>query len=286
MASRKEGKKYNVKISSGIHATSGLYQASVMKRAVGRAGHCPNLKGHVNEILTIDKINLSPKNILSGRHASLTKSAIAKRDDIVIKKASKVVGRMQLKDTPASIDSTVKRVSNKQYKGTQLVGTKETVAAYNKAISKKRQKKITQKMISNNISSTETEVIARQVLGTGLKGSGKGIAKIANKSACLGAVVSGGYGAIQNAIEVKRGKKSWQGGVIDTVKGMANSYASVGAGQMADMGITILVASTPLVPVAKAFGTVGGLGVSYGVEKALDVFQKMVSQKSLSRKRV
>ena len=283
MRKREESKKYNTKINSGINAGSGMYQASVMKRVVDRAGHCKNLKGHVNEILTVDKINLSPKNILSGRHASLTKSAIAKRDDIVIKKAGKVVGRMQLKDTPSSIDSTIKRVMNHQYKGTKLVGTIETVDAYNKVIAKNGQKKVSQKMVSNNISSTETDVLARLVLGTGLKGSGKGIAKISNRSACVGAAINGGVCAVTSAIDVKNGKKTWQEGVVDTAKGAAKSYVSVGAGQAADLGITILVASTPLAPAAKAIGTVGGMGVSYGVEKTLDACEKMIKNDFLGK---
>ena len=279
MRKREENNKYNTKINSGINTGSGIYQASVMKRAVDRAGHCKNLKGHINEILTVDKINLSPKNILTGRYASLTKSPIAKRDDIVIKKAGKVVGRMQLKDTPSSINTTVKRVLNHQYKGTKLVGTKETVDAYNKAVSKMSQKKPMQKMISNKISSAETDVIAKQVLGTGLKGSGRGIAKIANKSGCVSAAINGGVSAVSNAINVKNGKKNWKEGVADTAKGAAISYVAVGAGQATDMGITIMVASTPLAPAAKVIGTISGMGVSYGVEKTLDVCEKMIKKK-------
>lgn len=49
---------------------------------------------------------------------------------------------MQLKDTPKAINDTVRKVGKKQYKGTNLIGTKETKAAYDKAVVAKNAKGI------------------------------------------------------------------------------------------------------------------------------------------------
>ena len=97
-----------------IAAVKQIHDGSVAARAIKRAGKNKNLKGHIFEILTRDQYNLNPKNIAQGREAVLTNSPTAIRDDIIIKQGKKIVGRMQLKDTPKGINDTVKRVSSGQ----------------------------------------------------------------------------------------------------------------------------------------------------------------------------
>lgn len=75
------------------------YEAKVGLEALNRAGHCPQLKGHVCEILVKDQFNANPANFLQGKHAALTKSPTAQMRDIVVTKGGKIAGHMQVKDT-------------------------------------------------------------------------------------------------------------------------------------------------------------------------------------------
>lgn len=75
------------------------YEAATALRALNRAGQCPQLKGHVHEILFVDKYNLTPTNILEGNHAALTNSTTAQMRDVIMTKGGKIVGHAQLKDT-------------------------------------------------------------------------------------------------------------------------------------------------------------------------------------------
>lgn len=268
-----------------VTISNGLYQKSVMKRALSRCGQCPNLKGHINEIRTVDKLNAKPANFFSGKRAYLTKSSTALRDDIIQKQSGKVVARYQLKDTPKGIADTVKRVVNHQYKGTNLVGTKETVSAYNKAVSKANNngKKITQKMTSNGISSGENELLASQALGGSLKPNLKQIGKSAHKAGMTGAILGGGIEAAKGSIDVYKGKKKVAQVAADTTKESMISYASAAAGEVTNATVTIGIANTPAAPFAKTAGTLSGTAVcclTYkGLHKASDEIQKILASK-------
>ena len=148
-------------------AARSAYEGKVGLEAVARAGHNPNLKGIVHEVLVRDAHNVNPANILSGKAASLTKSATAVRDDVIVQQAGKVVSRMQLKDTANSVKDTIKQVASGKYAGTNLVGTKETVEAFDKAA---KAAGVTQKMTSSGFSSSDTARIAKQTLGRSAAG--------------------------------------------------------------------------------------------------------------------
>ena len=136
-------KRNNDNAGTMTAAARSAYEGKVGLEALERAGRNPNLKGIVHEVLVRDAHNVNPANILSGKAASLTKSVTAVRDDVIVQQAGKVISRMQLKDTAGSISKTVKQAASGKYAGTQLVGTKETVEAFDKAAG------VTQKMTSS-----------------------------------------------------------------------------------------------------------------------------------------
>ena len=277
----KKEKKVNPVSSTGS-VIKGTYDKSVIIRASSRGGKCPNLKGHINEVLTVDKINRNPLNIFKGKRAGLTKSATAVRDDIVVKKGSKVVKRMQLKDTPKSISDTIKRVRNGQYRGTNLVGTKETAAAYQKTVASmsKNGKTVTQKMSSNGISSDTTTFLSKQALGGSLKGTGKQLIKSSSKSAAFGGVISGGISGIVNLVKLKKGKISGKEAAVNTAKETVYGGVASGVGVACDAVTTIVVAGTPLAPAAKAIGTAANIGSSMAVDAILRKGEKIIKRKS------
>ena len=121
----------------GTAAATGrsAYESKVGVEAVIRSGgKNPQLKGVVHEVLYRDSLTMTPGNLASGTKGVLSKSATAVRDDVLLKQGSKVVGRAQLKDTVSGVSKTVKQAASGKYAGTKLMGTKETVAAYEKAV--------------------------------------------------------------------------------------------------------------------------------------------------------
>ena len=119
---------------SGATTAAGrmAYEGKVGVEAVVRSGgKNPQLKGVVHEILYRDSITMAPDNLIHGTKGALSKSATAIRDDVLTMQGGKVIGRAQLKDTVSSINKTVKQASSGKYAGTNLMGTKETAAAYN-----------------------------------------------------------------------------------------------------------------------------------------------------------
>ena len=119
---------------SGATTAAGrmAYEGKVGVEAVVRSGgKNPQLKGVVHEILYRDSITMAPDNLIHGTKGVLSKSANAIRDDVLTVQGGKVIGRAQLKDTVSSINKTVKQASSGKYAGTNLMGTKETAAAYN-----------------------------------------------------------------------------------------------------------------------------------------------------------
>ena len=277
----KKEKKVNPVSSAGSVITS-TYDKSVIMRAAQRGGKCPNLKGHINEVLTVDKINRNPLNILKGKKAALTKSSTAVRDDIIVKQGEKVVKRIQVKDTPKSITDTVRRVKNGQYRGTNLIGTKETAAAYEKAVASmgKKGKTVTQKMSSNGISSDTTAFLSKQALGGSLKGTGKQLIKASSKSAAFGGVISGGISGISNLVKCKKGEISGKEAAMSTAKETVYGGIASGVGAACDAVTTIAVASTPLAPAAKLIGTAANVGSCMAVDAILRKGEKIIKRKS------
>lgn len=265
-AKRQKGNTGKTGIGGILTSQAGhFYETSVGKRAVGRAGKNLNLKGHINEIMTCDRYNVNPANFLKGKHARLTKSPTAVRDDIVVMQRGKVVKRMQLKDTPKSIGKTIRQAETGHYRGTNLVGTRETAEAYAKKAA--GNPAVTQKMSSNHVSSGTNERIARKMLGGGICQSGKEIIKGGGKAGMAGAALSGGIEMAKGVNRIRKGDN-----VKNVIKATAKESAIGGSSAMVGKVIadvaTIGVAATPAAPIAPAIGFAAGTAASVGTDKA------------------
>lgn len=267
---KKEMKNYG----AGMSAVKKAYESSVGVRALKRAGRNPNLKGIVHEIMYADKQNLKLSNILSGTKASLSKSPTAIRDDIILKNKGMIVGRMQLKDTVNSISATGKQVASGKYARTSLMGTKETVDEFKKFTAAKAAKgeKITQKMTSTGISSSDTSRIASQTLGK--KIPGRDLLKSSGNTGIQGAAFSG-------AVELFSAGKDYFNGNIsagkaaarvakETIGGGLSSAAGSAAGTVASAGVAAAVSASALgavlaPPVTAVASAIAALTASCGV---------------------
>lgn len=273
MKGKKEDKEKRKASQIGTAVVLGkhVYEGNIATKAIKRAGKNKNLKGHVFELLTVDKENRKLSNILTGKKAVLTNSSTATRDDVLIKQGGKVVKRMQMKDTPGGIKDTVARVTNKQYAGTNLVGTKETARAYAQEVAKKNAKgvKVTQKMATNGISSQQTELIAEKVLGGSVSKSASKIAGQASKTGMKTAMFSAATGAAVNAGKVARGEISAKTAIGHVAKDTATNAVASAVGDAVATGVTIAIASTPAAPVAIPAGTAAGVGAAVVTDKII-----------------
>lgn len=250
-----------------VATTRKVYDTKVGLEAFERSGYNPQLKGIVHEVLYKDAQTLNPTNLLNGTKGVLSKSTTAVRDDVLLMNGGSVVGRSQLKDTVQSISKTVKTASSGKYVGTKLMGTKETVAAYDKAVSNLANKgtNITQKMTSTGISSADTSRIAAETIGGKL--STASVAKVAGSSGIAGGVISGGIetlcagkdfleGQIDGGEFVGRVAKETVGGGISAAGGSATAT-------VVSAGVATALASTtaPIwIPVAVGIGTAVAVG--------------------------
>jgi hypothetical protein len=238
-----ENEKNMGSFSAGIKEA---YEGKVATEALTRAGHNKNLHGIVHEVLYKDTQSLNPVNVVKGTKAILAKSTTGVRDDVLLINAGKIVGRAQLKDTPLSIGKTVQQVASGKYQGTALMGTKETVQAFNSEVAKAASDgvKITQKIQSTGISSGDTVRIASKALGGNI--SGKAIATAAKSSGAVGAAISGGIEVLFAGKDLIDGKidgmeftgrvaKEAAGGGLSAAAGgaAANAATTVAAGILA-----------------------------------------------------
>ncbi len=235
----------------GIAATREITEGRIGVEAVKRIGKNPQLKGVVHEIMKKQAYNSNPKRLVDGTKAVLSKSTTAVRDDILIKKGTKIVGRMQLKDTPKSIPQTIKQVKSGHYSGTQLMGTDETVAAYETAVkaAAKKGTQITQKMKSTGISSSDTSRIATKTIGTTAgKVSAGAVGKVAASSGAVGAAISGGLELCVSGVKLKKGEitgKEFAGNVArETVGGGLSAAGGSAAATLAATGAATVLATT------------------------------------------
>lgn len=272
---KKEQKNYG----AGMSAAQKAYESSVGARALKRAGRNPQLKGIVHEMMFMDKQNLKPSNLLSGTTARLSKSPTAIRDDVLLMKNGNVMKRMQLKDTPNSISTTIKQVASGKYSRTSLMGTKETFKRYGKSSVSMaaKGKPITQKMTSTGISSSDTSRIANQVLGK--KIPGRELIRSSGNVGIKGAALSG-------AIELFSAGKDYAKGNItggeaavrvakETVGGGISSAAGSAAGTAASIGTAAALAAITVPPVVTAIApgvaaVSASLGVGVIVKKGCD----------------
>ena len=237
--------------NSAIYAREG-YEAATALRALDRAGSCPQLKGHVHEILFCDKFNANPANILQGKHAALTKSATAQMKDVVITKGGNVIGHAQLKDTISNsgVRKTIEQINGGHYGKTAVFGTEETV--------EKIAGKVTQKVHSSGISSETTSRIAGKALGN-MPTIGA-LSTAAKSGGVMGAAVGAGFEAISSAIDVTKGNKSVSEAVADVGEAAIKSGVSGGAAAVAGTtaaGLTGAALSTVGATIAFAPAVVG-----------------------------
>ena len=216
------------------------YEGKVAIEALNRAGKCPNLKGHIHEILYKDKFNTNPVNILKNQKAVLTKSNTAKMKDIIIMKNGKVAGHAQLKDTISlsGVQKTIKQIKSGHYNKTRVLGTTETTA--------KLQGKVSQQVHSSGISSETTSRIANKALGK--LPTASSIHSIGKAGGITGAAVSAGIQSIQSLYDVYNDKKTLGEASADIaiagVKGGITGYTSAVAGSLAAGATGATIATT------------------------------------------
>ena len=241
------------------------YEASVAMRALDRAGRCPQLKGHVHELMFCDQYNLDPVNLIKGNHAQLTKSNIATMKDVIaMDSKGKIIMHAQLKDTTSASGAakTARQIVSKHYDKTKVLGTKETVDK----VAKKIADKTNQQINSSGISSETTSRVANKALGKMPTAAALGSA--AKAGGMAGAAFGAGIEAVSSIIDVVDGKKEVSDAVIDIagagIKGGVTGAASAAAGSAAAgaAGVAIASATSTAVGGALAATTVGAATVA------------------------
>lgn len=263
-----EQAKNNNQTGTVTAAGRSVYETKVGVEAVVRSGgKNPQLKGVVHEILYRDSLTVAPKNLASGAKGALSKSVTAVRDDVLLKQGGSVVGRAQLKDAVVTADKVARQAAGGKYAGTKLMGTKETVAAYEKAAANlaKNGTKVTQKMTSTGISSADTSRIAAQTIGGNLKAAQLG--KAALTSGVTGAVLSGVIETASSGVKLVNGDIDGGEFAANVAQEAVGGYLAAAGGSAAATaaGIgaaTLLAGSTaPLwVPGAVAVGAAVAAG--------------------------
>lgn len=252
---------------TGFSAVRKAYDTKVGMEAYERAGSNPQLKGIVHEVLYKDMQTVNPVNLANGTKGVLAKSTTAVRDDVLLMNDGKVIGRCQLKDTANSISKTVKQAAEGKYAGTKLMGTKETVQAYEKAVEKLADKGvvISQKMTSTGISSADTGRIAAETIGGKLAASS--LTKVAQSSGVAGGVISGGIETISAGLDLLGGSIDGEEFVSrvakETIGGGISAAGGSVAGAAVSAGAATLLAATAApvwVPAALGFGAVVAVG--------------------------
>lgn len=254
-----------------------IYEFKVGLESFKRAGYNRNLKGIAHEVMYKDLQNLKPSNITSGAKSMLSKSPTAVRDDVLLIKAGKIIGRSQLKDTPGSIAHTVKQVASGKYQGTVLRGTKETVKAYNVELSKaaSRGLEISQKMKSTGISSADTARVASKVVGGNLTG---GLLQGAAKSSGVaGAALSCGIETISAGNDYLNGDIDGYEFASRVAKetvggGLSAAAGGVAATTTATVTASVLAATAAPVWIPAAIGIGAAVAVGSLVKELWDDF--------------
>lgn len=267
----------NRQTGTAVAAGRGAYETKVGVEAVLRSGgKNPQLKGVVHEVLYRDSITMSPQNLATGAKGVLSKSCTAVRDDVLTMQGGRVIGRAQLKDTVDSIGKTVQQAASGKYAGTKLMGTKETVKAYNNAVSRLAGKgtQVTQKMTSTGISSADTSRIAAQTIGGSVKVAS--LARAAVSSGAAGAVVSGGIEVVSSGIKLATGEIDGEEFVGNVAKeavggGLAAAGGSAAATVAAAGAATVLAATTAPLWVPGAIGLGAAVAVGSAIKGVWDL---------------
>jgi hypothetical protein len=244
--------EFNMKKTFGAESAAAqeMYEAKLGQEMVERVGQNQNGKGVVHEMMYRDQFNADPRNLVAGKHADLSQSTTAIRDDILIRQEGKIVGRIQAKDTARSINKTVQQVADKHYAGTRLMGTKETTETYQQAVERRAAsgKAVSQKMTSTGISSKDTERIANKALGKTV--SAEGVLSGAANAGAMGGAVSGLL--TLGSFLVDDEDHSAEEVVGETAKSAAVGYVSGAAGFAGGELAGMLIGGTGLIPGAAA----------------------------------
>lgn len=261
----------------GVSAKT-AYESSVIARAMQRAGGNPHLKGHIHEILIKDARNVRNLLSMNGATTELTKSTTASTVDLVTTKGGKVIERIQVKDvtSQSGIDKLVKQCADGKYRSAKLIGSDETVEAFNKAAEKAG---ISKRMASSGVSSKDTTSLAQRAGATGSGTLGSAIGQAARNGGAAGAVIAAGVETVRGAIDLCNGdadvlqvggrvaKAGAKGGVSGAAAGAAAT--AVGAGTVAAataLGVTGLAATVATV----AAPVVTAVAVGYVASKVFD----------------
>ena len=210
------------------------YEAKVINESLQRAGRNPQLKGIIHEVLIKDSINANPANIVNGVKATLTKSTNAKTVDIVVKQGSKIVQRIQAKDTVANVSKTVNQIKNGQYNSAQILASKETFAKLTEKAAKEGIKKTIK---SSGISSNTTQALAVKAGVTGMNGVSQACKAAAKGSAGTGALVGTGFAVFQGIKDLYNEDKDVGEVILDVGKEAAGgALSAAGASAAATFG--------------------------------------------------
>lgn len=270
LRNNKNGKKSNnIAVNAAKSVINQGYDASVVKRALKRAGNNPNIKGHINEIRMVDKLNFNPTNLIKGNKAQLTKSPTAIRDDIIVKNGKNIIKRFQVKDTTSvsGAAKTAKQIASGKYRGTNVVGTKETVA---NVMKQKGMDASKQKITSNGLSSMENKMLAAKAGSSkiGLKDSvklaGSGMLKTAGTSAAIAGIMETASSLRKIKKQELTPKKAAYGVGKETALAAAGGIGSKFAGDLAAMGVASAVGG----PAGTVAAVIGGVGSSIVIDKA------------------
>ncbi len=264
----------------GAVVTKTAYEASVIARALARAGANPQLKGHIHEVLVQDGLNARNLLTMNGATTSLTKSTTASTVDLVTTKGGKVIERIQVKDvtSPAGINKLVKQCAEGKYRSAQLVGSEESAQAFNQAAEKAG---IGKRMSSSGVSSKSTESLAQRAGATGSGTLGSAMGQAAKAGGATGAIIGGGIAAVKGCIDLANGeadvaevagtviKAGAKGGVSGAAAGAAATAAGAGAvAAVSALGITGMAAAAVTVGAPLAVAA----GVGYVASEAFDWF--------------
>lgn len=264
----------------GAVVSKTAYEGTVIARAMERGGHNPMLKGHIHEVLVKDARNVRNLLTFNGASTELTKSTTAGTVDLVTTKGGKVIERIQVKDvtSKAGIDKLVKQCADGKYRSAQLVGSKESAQAFNKAAQKAG---ISKRMTSTGVSSKSTTSLAQRAGATGSGSLGSAVGQAAKAGGAAGAIIGGGVAAVKGCIDLMDGradvvevagtvvKASAKGGLSGAAAGAAATATGAGGVAVAaGLGMTGLTAATVTIgaPIAAA------VGVGYAVSKVFDFF--------------
>ncbi|WP_119157789.1 hypothetical protein [Caldimonas tepidiphila] len=264
--------------SAAAHATTARagYEASVIGRAMDRAGRNPHLKGHIHEILVKDARNV--RHALQGQATSLTRSANAPVVDLVTTRGGKVVERLQLKDTlsKSSVDKLVGQVADGKYRSARLVGTDETAEVVNAALKKAG---LSKRMAGSGVSSRTTTTLAQRA-GAGGSGSlGGAVGQAAKSGGAFGAAVGAGVEVFKGVGDLIDGRRDvgdvaasvTKAGAKGYATGAAASAAATASGAAVAGGMAALGAGAGITAVATVAAPVAvAVAVGYMVSEIFD----------------